>query len=90
MVTSTGLLSSTPAETSTTLVVGLMSIVHGPSLVGFVVTVSRFPVATVMPVGTLGQVLLPNVTTYIRPGSAHAAYASKVVFDVAFGGSPLV
>ena len=90
MLTSTGLLSSSPGGTSKKLVVGLMSIVHGPSLVGFVATVSRFPGATVTLVGTLGQVLLPNVTTYMRPGSAQSAEASKFGFAVVFGGSPVV
>jgi len=90
MVTSTGLLSSIPAGTSTRLVVGLMSIVHGPSLMGFALTVRRLSADADTPVGTFGQELLPNVTTYIRPASAQTAWASNAELLVAFGGNPLM
>src|SRR6478735_527759 len=58
-VTCTGFVSSMPWGTSTTLVVGPKSMVHGPSLVDAVVMVSwLLPLAETL-VGSFGQDPLP-------------------------------
>ncbi len=90
-VTCSGFVSSMPGGTSTTLVVGPKSIVHGPSLEGAVTMVSwLLPVAVTL-VGSLGQEPLPNVTTYSRPAPDHPTMLwPELSVGVTVAGRPLL